>query len=163
MSEGKATSEKEFLGSVKRSIVEEMENLITMMKKCVADEFQIMRAHFDKELLSLRRGLLKVLERNPMNAVEQHMQNTRKNPLRYTPCSINAADFSKYYAEILVNAFYHFEVDVRVELFMSEDIFRRFDYDAGEKKQTAKSSWSLSGKKEVPPTWRSRLLSQKLS
>ena len=43
---------------------------------------------------------------------------------------------------------------------MSEDIFRRFDYDAGDKEQTAKSLWSLSGKKEVPPTWRSRLPSQ---
>ena len=39
MSEGKTTSEKEFPESVKRSIVEEMEKLITMMKKCVADEF----------------------------------------------------------------------------------------------------------------------------
>lgn len=43
---------------------------------------------------------------------------------------------------------------------MSEDIFRRFDYDAGDKKQTAKFLWTLSGKKEVSSTWRSRLPSQ---
>lgn len=82
------------------------------MDKNVADEFKIMRAKFDEELLSLRRGLLKLLERDPVNALEQHMQKTRKNPLRYTPCSINIADFSIYYAEFLVNVFYHFGVDI---------------------------------------------------
>lgn len=55
---------------------------------------------------------------------------------------------------------YHFEVDIKIEFFMSEDIFRRFDYNADDKKQTAKSLWSLSGKKPVPLTWRSKLPSQ---